>query len=213
MTLKAVSFDLDGTLYASAPFRRVYVRQNLLYLRTITTARKVREGLRGLAFESGEAFFAEQHRLVGARLGRDPARVAEQVTRLFDERVCEALRKVGPRAEVRPALERLLAAGLAIACFSDFEVPAKLAALGLEDLPWGAQIASEAVGALKPHPKGFLAVAEALGVAPAEVANVGDRADTDVAGARAAGMQARLVGEGPGQGFAEVVDGLLASAG
>ena len=165
MKVKAVSFDLDGTLYASGPFRRVYIRQNLVFLRTITTARKVREGLRGLAFESGEAFFDEQHRLMAQRLNRPVEVVAVQVERLFGVRVCKALEKTGPRPDAREALERLLAAGVSIACFSDFDVPDKLAALGLDDLPWGAQVASQSLGALKPHPRGFLAVAEALGLA------------------------------------------------
>lgn len=208
--LRAVCFDIDGTLYASRPFRRVYVRQNLLYLRTITTARKVRESLRGLAFEDGAAFFAEQHRLVGERLGRPADKVAEQVTHLFGPRVCAALERTGPRPEARAAIERLVDAGLKIAVFSDFGVPDKLAALGLDDLPWGAQLASEAQGALKPHPRGFLAVAEALGVAPAQMVHVGDREDTDGAGARAAGMGFRLVSEAAGQRFDEVVGGLLA---
>ena len=108
MTVQAVSFDLDGTLYDAQPFRRAYVWRNLLFLRTITTTRRVREGLRGLAFEDGSALFAEQHRQVAARLGRSEAKVAEQCDRLFGDRVCQALARVGSGAGVRDGLEALV---------------------------------------------------------------------------------------------------------
>lgn len=198
LTVQAVTFDLDGTLYASRPFRTAYVRANFLRLRTIRTARRVREELRGLVFPTGEALFAEQTRLIAQRLGRREDVVRAQVDELFGPRVCAALRKTGPRPEAREALLGLVGAGLQIAVISDFRVEDKLEAIGLHDLPWTALIATEAEGALKPHPRAFERAAVRLSVPVSAMVHVGDRDDTDGRGARAAGMGALLVGTGGG---------------
>ena len=52
---------------------------------------------------------------------------------------------------------------------------------------------SAEIGKAKPDPAIFLMASSALGVPPGQCLFVGDREDDDVAGARAAGMQARLV--------------------
>jgi putative hydrolase of the HAD superfamily len=55
------------------------------------------------------------------------------------------------------------------------------------------QVFSDEIGVPKPHPRAFHAALEALGVAPDRALHVGDLRRTDVAGARAVGMQtARL---------------------
>lgn len=63
----------------------------------------------------------------------------------------------------------------------------KLRALGWGDLFDAALVTGE-VGGDKPDPRGFEAVCERLGVAPADAVYVGDSPDLDVAGATAAGM-------------------------
>jgi putative hydrolase of the HAD superfamily len=63
----------------------------------------------------------------------------------------------------------------------------KLRALGWDGLFDAALVTGE-VGADKPDPRGFEAVCERLGVAPADAVYVGDSPDLDVAGATAAGM-------------------------
>lgn len=52
-----------------------------------------------------------------------------------------------------------------------------------------AVVVSETLGIRKPRREIFDAVAQALGLAPAEILHVGDRLEADVAGAAAAGMQ------------------------
>ncbi len=54
-------------------------------------------------------------------------------------------------------------------------------------------VTSDQVGVTKPHPRIFEAALQRAGVAPAEALFVGDQPDSDVAGARAAGMQALLL--------------------
>jgi putative hydrolase of the HAD superfamily len=64
----------------------------------------------------------------------------------------------------------------------------KLRRIGLADR-FPHVVASEEVGVAKPDPEIFLLACEALGVAPARTAYVGDRLSTDAQGARAAGLR------------------------
>ncbi|MFJ4848898.1 MULTISPECIES: HAD family hydrolase [unclassified Streptomyces] len=63
----------------------------------------------------------------------------------------------------------------------------KLARLGLRNR-FECLLCSQELGFAKPAPEAFLAACEALGLPPAEVAYVGDKADTDARGANAAGL-------------------------
>ena len=65
------------------------------------------------------------------------------------------------------------------------------------DLPVDLVTSSGSLGAEKPDPAFFHAVAAAVGAAPEECVHVGDRVDNDVIGARAAGMLPVHVRRGP----------------
>jgi FMN phosphatase YigB (HAD superfamily) len=53
-----------------------------------------------------------------------------------------------------------------------------------------------AINAFKPHPRGFEEACARLGLEPSEVLYVGDRAEVDGVGARAAGMRCAIVSGG-----------------
>jgi putative hydrolase of the HAD superfamily len=69
-------------------------------------------------------------------------------------------------------------------------VEAKLKASGLDQIAWDLGMDCEELGSLKPYPEAFHEAARRLGVEPGRVLYVGDREDTDVQGARAAGLKA-----------------------
>jgi putative hydrolase of the HAD superfamily len=99
-----------------------------------------------------------------------------------------------PFADVRPALTAARAAGRRLVVVSNWDVSLDeaLDRLGLAPMLDGI-VTSAAVGARKPSPEIFeraLAVAE---VAPHEAVHVGDSLAEDVAGARAAGIEAVLI--------------------
>jgi FMN phosphatase YigB (HAD superfamily) len=72
---------------------------------------------------------------------------------------------------------------------SDYgQVEERLEVLGLGSGLFRACASSAASGALKPAPRSFLAMAERCGIPPTGWLVVGNRADTDAAGAVAAGM-------------------------
>jgi putative hydrolase of the HAD superfamily len=94
------------------------------------------------------------------------------------------------RPGARELLARLRARGLRTAVVSNFDrrLPGILAGLGLADALDAVVLPSD-VGAAKPDPDIFARALAQLGVAPAEAVFVGDDAERDLAGARAAGLE------------------------
>lgn len=94
------------------------------------------------------------------------------------------------------SLQKLRDAGLRLGVVSnsDGRVDQALQAAGLRKY-FDVVIDSALVGVEKPDPRIFHAALEALGVAPEEALYVGDLYEVDVVGARAAGMDAVLLGE------------------
>lgn len=195
-SVQAVSFDLDGTLYDAKALRWRFAMQNWRALRFVRVTMRVREELRQHAFASGHAYRREEAARVAERLDVSAQQAREQIDFLLGERLQRALRSTGPRTDAREALRRLVEAQVRIAVTSDYAPADKLAALGLDDFPWAAQVAADALGALKPHPRAYEACVHALGLPAGEVLHIGDRIDTDVRGAQGAGLKALWLGPG-----------------
>ena len=213
---RAVLFDLDGTLYrlrpmqlrmafelSLLPVRKRSPRRAARVWRRIRTFRKVREDLR----EQGrpEESLAELQVLETARrLDHAPVAIEHTVDEWMRRRPLRWVANYA-RHDLVGALARLKRLGLELGIYSDDPVEAKLRALGV-DWAFPLQLCSTdpEINALKPHPGGFLRACEAWGLAPAEVLYVGDRADVDVAGARAAGMDCALIGAGRSDPAADV---------
>lgn len=98
--------------------------------------------------------------------------------------------------DVRPALAALREAGLDVVVAGN-QPPVARAALEAMDLPVSAIRTSDEWGVQKPDPGFFARVAELSGVAPQEIAYVGDRLDNDVLPAAEAGMRPVLLRRGP----------------
>jgi putative hydrolase of the HAD superfamily len=96
--------------------------------------------------------------------------------------------------EVPDALARLRASGARLAVVSNWDVSLHdvLERTGLRALVDAVVISAE-LGAAKPDPAIFRAALERLGAAAADALHVGDSVEHDVAGARAAGIEAVLV--------------------
>jgi putative hydrolase of the HAD superfamily len=187
--VRGISFDVDGTLYSPREVWLPFVLRAWNKMRVVRVGRAVREELRAREFPDGASFLAEEAKLAAERLEVSPEEARELIDDVYDRILCEALRKRGAIPDVRRALEDAVAHDVAIASVSDRRVDDKLDALGLGDLPWRAKLSADVTGSLKPSPASFLAACRAMNVAPGEAAHVGDRDDTDGAGARAAGMR------------------------
>ena len=103
------------------------------------------------------------------------------------------------RFEAEPSAERVLrdlrAVGVKVVAVSNWDVslPRALADVGLADLLDGI-VSSASVGAAKPDPAPFRRALELAGARPAEAVHVGDSEREDGEGARAAGIEALIIG-------------------
>ena len=109
------------------------------------------------------------------------------------EELVEAIR-FSPYADAAPALGALRDRGLRLVAVSNWDcsLPRVLESCGLEGLLDGTITSAEA-GARKPDPAIFAPALELAGCAPDEALHVGDTAEEDVAGARAAGIRPLLI--------------------
>lgn len=99
----------------------------------------------------------------------------------------------GPRPGLTELLLYLQTRGHTQVILSDYEAGYKLKCLGLEDY-FDAVYVGEQLGCLKPSPAPFIRVLEDQGVPPQSLLHIGDRPETDGAGASAAGCPSLVLG-------------------
>ncbi len=204
--VRAVLWDLDGTLYRQPPMRRRMLLELaraplsegtgvLRTLRRLKVFRRVREELRDLGCPD-QPLERLQYEEPARRLGEDPAQVEGTVIEWMHRR---PLRHLGGcrRPDLADILGEFATRGLRLGVFSDYPAPDKLAALGVSE-PFTLTLCATdpEVNAFKPHPRGFKRACEVWDLEPAQVLYVGDREDVDGVGARAAGMPVCIVGAG-----------------
>jgi putative hydrolase of the HAD superfamily len=189
---RALAFDLDGTLWSCSDV--IERAEAVLYAWLARHYPRITE-----AYDR-EAMRAHRHALAARRpelaadmtalrrealaehaeqVGYDPALGAQGVAVFLAER-----QKVTPYPDVAPALERLAGRYPLIALSNG---NADVHRTDLAHLFPHALSAAE-VGAAKPDPALFRAACERLGVAPGELAHIGDDPHRDIHAARLLGM-------------------------
>ena len=186
MRLRAVAFDVDGTLYPNASMYLHSLGLALTNLRLIKTLETVRGQLREVPDPSDD-FHKVQARLVAKALGITPDRAFALVEGRVYTRWYRIFRSLKPYPGLRETIADFRARGLKLAILSDFPIRHRLTDLGL-DGPWDLAFSSEETGFLKPHPRPFEVMAERLGLPTEEILYVGNSYTYDVEGAWAAGM-------------------------
>jgi phosphoglycolate phosphatase/putative hydrolase of the HAD superfamily len=203
--LKAIVFDVDGTLYRQSGLRRAMLFKLLREIavrpfsgyttfRALSAYRHAQELLRGTEVEGDIA--AAQLRLASQRSGQAEPIVMKAVARWMEQEPLPLLERF-----VDPALRGFLIAArgkrLGLGILSDYPAASKLDAMGLTeffDVVVAAQDA--AVNRFKPHPSGLAEALRRLGAAPDECIYVGDRHEIDWAVAGALGVPCVIVGGG-----------------
>lgn len=207
--VRAVLFDLDGTLLDSIPDLSEACHRMMVELgrapHSIDTIRTfVGKGMLNLVrrclAEHGTASDAEMAAAVEA-FRRHYAEVNGLATTIYEG--------------VVPALEALQAHGVAMACVTN--KPAAFTGPLLERMGiagyFGATVSGDTLAEKKPHPAPLIHACELLGVTVAESLMIGDSAN-DAEAARAAGMRVLLVTYGYSEGMpvdSIECDGLLSS--
>jgi HAD superfamily hydrolase (TIGR01549 family) len=199
--LKAIVFDVDGTLYRQSPLRRAMLQKLVVghltnplrgwqTMRILSAYRHAQEHLRGA---SGTNVADAQLAMACERTKLGRAAVTACVERWMEQEPLSLLARF-----LQPGLIEFLDAsqkrGLKLAALSDYPVDAKLRALGVADrfeLTLCAQ--APEIGVFKPDPRGLIVALERLGLTPAQTLYVGDRVDVDAAAAAAAGIPCAIL--------------------
>lgn len=199
-SIRAVLLDVDGTLYhhrllrglmaaelSCVPFAMRSFRGALEIVRILRCFREKREWLRTFNDRHG-SLASLQYSIVAEETRVDHEMVKRVVEEWMYRRPLKYLRFCRRRDMVeffRFAGEQ----GLQTGVFSDYPVREKLQALGMW-MPLTVELCATDpdVNAFKPNPQGFLRACALWNLSPREVLYVGDRAEVDACGARAAGM-------------------------
>ena len=211
MRLRGILLDLDGTLIDHEGAVRAALRGWLPALGVPATEEVIALWFAALerhlaAWRAREISFAEQRRRrlrdflpqVGVAFVDDD----EHLDAVFDTYLPCYERGWQVYDDVADGLALIAAAGLPTAVLTNgdpAQQAAKLASAGLTELV-GPVFTPAMLGAAKPDAGAFLGACERLGLPPEAVANIGDRHDLDVLGARAAGLRAIFLdrlGTGP----------------
>jgi len=197
--IRAVAYDVDGTLYSLWPMRYLMAweiftalvrrpRRIWHEMRICRIYRRLLHGLRGTSVADPPVEDPQLH-ATAKKLGVDADEIRAIVHEWVARRPLRFLRRLAYPHVLR-GIHALHRAGVPQGVYSDYPPRSKLEAMGIDGcmkaVVWSGE---RQVGQFKPSPRGFLRTAELLGIEPAEVLYVGDRDGIDGAGARAAGMQ------------------------
>lgn len=185
-------FDLDNTLYEGRGFARHVILGDIRHCFLARRERKARRALAGQDFSTMEALQRALAHLVAR--GGNEQRVFDWYRTRCVQNMAKVLRNhytARPGAEA--AIAKMREQGAMVGVLSDYPLTQeRLEALGLGALQlptWSC----EELATLKPSPKAFIEVCRQVGVKPEETMVVGDKADTDAAGALSAGCRCLLV--------------------
>jgi putative hydrolase of the HAD superfamily len=186
MELKAITFDLDGTLYPEYRILLPSLGMALRHPRLFYSFSRARKEIRSVAVIRD--FRAAQAELVASHLGQNLAGVAERIDRVIYGKWLDRVDGMRPFRGLRELIARLRQTGYRTAVLSDLPIKKKLSYLKMEHL-WDYASTSEDAGYLKPHPAPFERMLDALGFRPEEVIYIGNNYRYDVVGASRLGMK------------------------
>lgn len=195
MEIKAVIFDLDGTLYDNSKLAAYLVSHSLLHLKYLYAERICRHRMSGRYFGRHGETYDE----LFSRMAEVSGKSVDKCRRWYWGRYMPLqVRALKSKFHAKPWVSRTLAElrdkGILLACFSEYSfVREKLSALGINPDSFDFIIDAPSAGGCKPCRKAMLYVSGKLRVHPSSILVVGDREDTDGAGAEAAGMHFLLV--------------------
>lgn len=201
--LRALVFDVDGTLYRQKPVQRAMLKKLLLAtisnpiegvktLKIISAFRQSQEHIREQNIQTEDLARAQlQHAALKLGYAEDDVRrIVEKWMESAPLPVLAQFLQLGIREFLNEAKNR----NIHLAVCSDYPALDKLKAMGLAGY-FNTIISAQdrEVGVFKPDPKGLLLALECMGVSADESLYIGDRADVDSAAAFKAGLNCVLV--------------------
>lgn len=203
--IKAIIFDVDGTLYHQGPARLDLLRiilgqywlrpfEGLRVLRALSAYRKALEVVRSANGSSLVDQVTEQTRLACEWTGFDGNFLTASTERWMEKEPLAVLHRY-PREGLLSFLEFARERGIRMAVFSDYPPEEKLECLGIRtyfELAISAR--DPEVRKYKPDPLGLQVTLTRLGIKTENAIYVGDRPETDAEAARRLGMKCVIVG-------------------
>lgn len=208
--LRAILFDVDGTLYWQEPVRRgmlarllrLSLRAPLCGYRTLRALRAYRQAQERLRVRgsAGQPLAEAQVHAAACQTGYDVGWIHQAVAEWMERTPLDLV-----AAAVCPGLREFLNVALErnwkLAVVSDYPAAAKLKALGVDSY-FTVQVCAQdaAVQCFKPDPRGLFVALERLGVVPEAALYVGDRPEVDGVAAARAGIACAILRHQPGPG-------------
>lgn len=188
--IKAVAFDIDGTLYPSFSLYIRLIPYALKHFRFYIKYNKVRHIMHRTA--PLPDFFEYQARLLAEETGSSSAEAKEMIQKIAYDGLKPYFERIKPFKHVLETFKTLHEKGYKIALLSDFPPSQKGNTWGV--LPYcDLVLGTEEIGALKPSKYPFGIMAMALELEPSQILYVGNSVRFDVRGANNAGMKSAII--------------------
>lgn len=185
--IKAVTFDIDGTLYREHKLNFRIIPHFLRHIVFFSKYGIARKELRKVDYYPD--FEKAQAEIMSKKLKCSPEKAIEKLNHI----VYTGLKKYFPRFNackgVKELIQKLKQNGIKIAVLSDFPPEQKGDIWGIKDY-CDVVLGSEEIGALKPSPYVFTTLAKKLNTPAEEILYVGNHHGYDVIGPKKAGMKA-----------------------
>lgn len=196
--IKAIAFDIDGTLYPKRALDIRLVISSVFHLPFALRYNRVRQRIReedGMEYRQPVSFEEFQERECALMYPGSDSRRLEwfraKEDKVFHSAWDRLFLSIRPFPGMKEALTK--ASGRYTLCaLSDFPIGVKLRALGVEDL-FSFKATTEEYGALKPSATPFMAMLDAISLPAEAVLYVGDSERKDIVGAKGVGMYAALI--------------------
>ena len=204
--IRAVIFDVDGTLYEQARLRRKMLvdlvshyalrpwqLEEMMILQRFRKEREKRHGYAGGNLEEAQYQWCADN----------TRHAVPKIKKVVDRWMFKHPNQYLPNCTypgTKAFFDLLQTKGIKIGIYSDYKAHDKLTAMGLRaDIVVSSTDAE--VDRLKPDPRGLLYLAEQLNLTPAECLFIGDRPELDGECAEQAGMPYLIVDKQPFEAF------------
>lgn len=184
--IKAVAFDIDGTLYDERPFNKIVFPYVLRHVNTFFNYWRTRRHMHST--DEYDEFYSYQAKVMGKNLHCSPEKANQKIKDILHYGLEPIFGQLQACDGVLDLIKRLKQSGLKIALLSDLPTEQKGDIWGIRPFS-DVVICSEVSGAIKPSKKPFLLISNMLGIKPEEILYIGNNYKYDILGAKAANMK------------------------
>lgn len=202
--IKAVAFDIDGTLYKKSQTHKYLILSGLVHPILSLKYNSMRQNMRKAdGYDVKPVLTRSEFRAKEALCLKIEDNYEELYERVFFIPWEKRSQNLKPFEGVKDALALLKEKGYVLAALSDFPLGHKLEYLGLSAF-FDYKASSEDSGYLKPNGTSFKVMLDELSLPPGEVLYVGDSYSKDIIGAKKMNMRAVLINKHAGaRGYPE----------